>query len=64
MNKKRITLEEKKIKVKATKAMEFIRFVHFKGLTLSEYRALKNGAIVEVYKSTLELNKKYLEKVT
>ena len=49
----------KKIKVQATDDMKFYRFVHFKELTLSEYRALKEGEIIEVTKTVFNLNKNF-----
>ena len=53
----------KKIKVQATDDMKFYRFVHFKELTLTEYRALKNGEIIELTKTTFNLNKKFLKEI-
>ena len=52
----------KKIKVQATDDMKFFRFPHFKELTLSEYRALKRGQIIEITKTVYNLNKNFLKK--
>ena len=59
MNEKRA----KKIKVQATDDMKHYRFVHFKELTLSEYRALKEGEIIEVTKTVFNLNKNFLKEI-
>ena len=53
----------KKIKVQATDDMKFYRFVHFKELTLSEYRALKEGEIIELTKTIFNLNKNFLKEI-
>ena len=62
MNEK-IAKVEKKIKVQATDDMKFYRFVHFKELSLSEYRALKRGQIIEITKTILNLNKNFLKEI-
>ena len=51
----------KKIKVQATDDMKFYRFVHFKELTLTEYRALKEGEIIEITKA---LQRTYSQRVS
>lgn len=54
---------EKKIKVQANGDMHWFGFVHFKDLDIHQYRKLKIGKIIEISKSTYELNKKHLKEV-
>ena len=65
MNEKiaKVVKVEKKIKVQATDDMKFFRFPHFKELTLTEYRALKNGEIIELTKTIFNLNKNFLKEI-
>ena len=54
---------EKKIKVQATNEMNYYRFVQFKGLDIHQYRALKEGQIIEITKAVFEFNKHLLKEV-
>lgn len=53
----------KKVIVKANSEFHWYRFVQFKGLELSEYRALKDGQEIEITKAAYEFNKQLLKEV-